>query len=375
MKVLRQLSLSLLLILALITSAMAAEIPEQFVVENLNGQQRIVKTYTLPPSTDPDTLVEAEFDYDGFRYAWSYTLKEEHPYLETREMTETVTVETAKNDLSQILDQLAPSIPYNDGEYIGELNLDHTSLATQAAGYTTRYSTTTETKVISNLDRNDMSYVPATIIKNGKTLSLANVEWQITGTALVGEALVPAQYQAIATYSASSSYKSATGYVTTAEYKGTVSSSGIESITYTVVYVGNEILPAEASSSSITSPSLLFYLLGGLFLLMIAGLAVLLWLHRKNVYIYKPGEPNDYEVIGKLRLTAPFSSIPITSIDPCPTGHVAIELKRTIAKKLVGREIKVLCPGGVYTYKVQQDRPGDWHEFNIDTLQEVTSTT
>ncbi len=35
----------------------------------------------------------------------------------------------------------------------------------------------------------------------------------------------------------------ATGYVSTAEYKGTVTASGIESITYTVVYVGTEIVP------------------------------------------------------------------------------------------------------------------------------------
>ena len=44
-----------------------------------------------------------------------------------------------------------------------------------------------------------MSYVPATTIKNGRTLSLANVEWQVTGTDLVGEALMPSQYQAVAT--------------------------------------------------------------------------------------------------------------------------------------------------------------------------------
>ena len=68
----------------------------------------------------------------------------------------------------------------------------------------------TDTKVIGNLDRNDMSYVPATTTKNGKTLSLVDVEWQVTGTDLVGEALVPSRYQAVATYSASSSYSAAT---------------------------------------------------------------------------------------------------------------------------------------------------------------------
>ena len=76
----------------------------------------------------------------------------------------------------------------------------------------------TETKTIGQLDRNDMSYVPATTIKNGRTLSLANVEWQVTGTDLVGETLMPSSYQAVATYSAKASYNAATGYITTAEY-------------------------------------------------------------------------------------------------------------------------------------------------------------
>ena len=205
MKRLRHLALGLLLILSLTTSAFAAEVPEDFVVENLNGQQRLVKTYILSPDADPASLQEPSIDYDGYHYTWAYTTKEEEPYLESKAVTETVTVETSSKDLADILAALEPSIPYNDGEFTGTLALDHTSLVTEASGYTTKYSTTTETKVIGNLDRNDMSYVPATTTKNGKTLSLVNVEWQITGTDLVGEALIPSRFQAVATYSASSS--------------------------------------------------------------------------------------------------------------------------------------------------------------------------
>lgn len=227
---------------------------------NLNGQQRLVKTYTLSPEVDPDELKEEDFSYDGYLYTWAYTTKVEHPYLESKTVTETVTVNTAKNDLAQILAELSPSMPYEKGGFSGELALDHTTLSTEASGYTTKYSKTTETKVIGNLDRNDMSYVPATTVKNGKTLTLANVEWQVTGTALVGEALVPAQYQAVATYSASSSYLAATGYVTTAEYHGTVTAEGVDSITYTVVYTGSEIAPVKThiwDNDSLAAPLLI----------------------------------------------------------------------------------------------------------------------
>ena len=56
MKKIIHLSLCLLLTMLLSVSALATEIPESFVCENLNGQQRIVKTYVLPPDADPDAL-------------------------------------------------------------------------------------------------------------------------------------------------------------------------------------------------------------------------------------------------------------------------------------------------------------------------------
>ena len=71
MKHIRHLALCLLLALSLMTSAFAAEVPDTLVVENLNGQQRMVKTYVLSPNTDPETLKEPSFDYDGFTYTLS----------------------------------------------------------------------------------------------------------------------------------------------------------------------------------------------------------------------------------------------------------------------------------------------------------------
>lgn len=372
MKHLRHLALCLLLVLSMATSAFAAEVPDSFVTENLNGQQRLVKTYTLSPDIDPETLKEPSFEYDGFTYTWAYTTKVEHPFLETKDVVEVITVETAKNDLTQILAELTPSIEYDDGEFAGELALDHTTLTTEAAGYTTKYSKTTETKVIGNLDRNDMSYVPATTVKNGKTLSLSNVDWQVTGTALVGESLVPSQFQAVATYSATSSYKAATGYVTTAEYHGEVTSEGIKNITYTVVYTGTEILPEvpeEPEGFVFTSEHML--LAAGILLgLLLIGLLVFLFLRRKNVYVYIPGDkPRDYKLIAKFRVDAKYPSINLCEVDPYPTGTVAIELKRSLAKKLECKEFHVHCQNGAHSYTVLQSNPGDWHEFDVDTLE------
>lgn len=378
MKRLSHLALVLLLILSLTTSVFAAEVPDDLVVENLNGQQRMVKTYVLPPDTDPDTLQEDDFIYDGYLYTWAYTTKEAQPYLETKSVTEIVTVETSSKDLSVILEQLEPTMPYDDGEFCGELALDHTTLVTEPAGYTTKYSTTTETKVIGNLDRNDMSYVPATTVKNGKTLSLVNVEWQVTGTDLVGEALMPSRYQAVATYSASSSYQAATGYVTTAEYTGEVTAEGIDSITYTVVYTGSEAKPETSGlgrlfggasgvdGGAILLPLLLLILIAGL-----AALGVFLFLRRKNVLVYVPGDrPQDYKLVKKFQVKPETPEIDISNLDTAAGTLVAVEIRKSLVKKIAGQNFTVHHAYGTHSYQIAQSSRGDWHEFELK--EEVT---
>lgn len=374
MKHLRTLALCLLLVLSLATGAMAAEVPEQLVVENLNGQQRMVKTYVLPPDTDPETLKEPSFDYDGFTYTWAYTTKEERPFFNAQTVTEVVTVETASKKLDDILEVLAPSIAYEEDGFSGELALDHTTIHTEAAGYATGSRTVTATKTIGPLDRNDMSYIPATTVKDGLTLNLSNVEWQVIGTDLVGEVLAPSSYQAIATYAGKASYSYATGYVTTAEYQGEVTAQGIESVTYTVVYIGEPIAPMEPEPGLDTHTPFDFsgsplFAIGGLMLLcLLAALGVLLFRQRKNVLVYIPGDrPRDYKLIAKFRAEARYPSIDLREVEPYPTGVVAVELKRALAKELVGKEFSVQCQNGVHSYTVLQADSGDWHEFDVDT--------
>lgn len=374
MKSLSKLALCLLLAMSLTVSAFAAQVPDSLVAENLNGQQRLVKTYTLSQEVDPDELKEEDFSYDGYLYTWAYTTKVEHPYLESKTVTETVTVNTAKNDLAQILAELSPSMPYEKDGFSGELALDHTTLSTEASGYTTKYSKTTETKVIGNLDRNDMSYVPATTVKNGKTLTLANVEWQVTGTALVGEALVPAQYQAVATYSASSSYQAATGYVTTAEYHGTVTSEGVDSITYTVVYTGSEIVPVKThiwDNGSLAAPLLIIAAV--LLCAGIAAAALILLRRRKNVYVYVPdSKPREYRLIAKFRVE-PDSEVPAIDAGALtlnPGDTVAVEVKKSLARHLAGREFTVSFPQSDHTYTIQASKHNDWHEFTVPAEEE-----
>lgn len=293
----KKIFLCLLLALALTTSAVALEVPTNTVVQNLNGSQQLIKTYVLPPETDPQTLVEEPFEQEGYLYTFAEIVKAENLISDVSYHRETVTVDTGTNDLSKILEQLKPSIDYDDGVYKGSLALDHTSIRTEASGYETRSSTVTATKTIGPVDRNDMSYVPATTTKNGVTLKLSNVDWQVTGTDLVGDALAPSSYQAVATYSGKSYYKAATGYVTTADYVGQIFRDGVESVTYQVKYLGTKGGKIEVPAEHIgnTLPEYVPYVFGGLGLLLAIVLTVLLVRSRREARAYQEEEPAEHE--------------------------------------------------------------------------------
>ncbi len=295
----KKLCLCLLLAMALSVNVLALEVPTDTEVRNLNGSQQLIKTYVLPPDTDPQKLVEEPFEQEGYLYTFADIVKEENQVSDFSYHRETVTLETETDDLAAILEQLEPSMEYDDGVYTGTLALDHTSIHTEAAGYETRSSTVTATKTIGPVDRNDMSYVPATTVKNGVTLNLSGVDWQVTGTDLVGDALAPSSYQAVATYSGKSYYKAATGYVTTADYVGEISRDDVESVTYQVMYLGTEgtlktgeSLLAKAGDAA---PSVLPYALGGLGLLAAIVMAVMLLRSRRELQALQDEGPEEHE--------------------------------------------------------------------------------
>ena len=289
----KKICLCLLLTAALTMSASALEVPTNTVVQNLNGSQQVVKTSTVSPEVDAQTLIEEPFQLEGFLYTYADIVKQDNRVAERQSHTETVTVETAKKNLDVILEQLAPTMEYDDGTWAGTLALDHTSISTQAAGYTTGSSTVTATKTIGPLDRNDMSYVPATTTKNGVTLNLSNVDWQVIGADVVGDVMAPCSYQAVATYSGKSYYKAATGYVTTANYVGEVTHEGVESVTYQVTYLGEEYEPEPSHAPEegqpnllqrvVSSPNFLRNVLGGAGVITAVVLTVLLILSRREV--------------------------------------------------------------------------------------------
>lgn len=102
----------LLLTAALVTNACALEVPTDTTIQNLNGSQQLIKTYTLPPGADPQQLIEEPFDQEGWHYTFADIVKEENQVSDRKYHTETVTLETDTKDLGKILEQLDTILPY-----------------------------------------------------------------------------------------------------------------------------------------------------------------------------------------------------------------------------------------------------------------------
>jgi len=127
---------------------------------------------------------------------------------------------------------------YSEDGYFGTLTLDTASLITQPSGYRARNIPIYRTREYKGLLYNDPSYVSQSITVSGITLSLKNIEWVVTATALAGDSLVPTEYKAVAQYSGSQRVTYVTGYTSTVQYTGIVTKKTIESITYIVTYTG-----------------------------------------------------------------------------------------------------------------------------------------
>lgn len=363
-KAICSLTLALSLCMSLGVSASAASyVADDINYQNLNGQQQAIMVYTLLPDQQPEDLIEQDFEYDGYLYAYSGMTKQEQTFNEEKLHTETITVNTGSKDLKDILAELKPTIEFDDGTSQGILALDHETIKTEAAGYKTSSYTVTATKNFTGLTSNDSSLIDPTAVKNGRTLSLSNITWSVESTALVGDTLVPATYSAVATYSGTASSTVATGYITTAEYTGKVTASGISSIKYTVTYIGTPIL-VEEPDTEISAPMAI----GGLIVIAVlcGGVLFLILRFRKNTTVYKStGEDNEYDKCGKLSLKVRNPELRIDHLKDVPSGVIAIEVDEGVAKKLFGKKISVRYYDRIMTHTVGTVNGPYWFKMDV----------
>ena len=226
------LCLAALLACSLAIPAMAADIlyPVE-VPEYMEGDSsRLKKIYVLTPADDPSLIPTEDFDREGQTYTLLDITRQDQVETDTRDYTETVTLESKTKDMDAILPQLTATLEVDTEEgYTGVLTLDTASIQVEAAGYSTSTRAVTAARTYPNLSDADVSLIPKSIEDGGRTLELANVQWQEAGEF----------YTANATYTGTASSKYATGYTVTAEYSGEVSKTTNDTVTYAAVFSAN----------------------------------------------------------------------------------------------------------------------------------------
>lgn len=236
------LCLAALLACSLAIPAMAADIlyPVE-VTEYMEGDSsRLKKIYVLTPADDPSLIPTEDFDREGQTYTLLDITRQDQVETDTRDYTETVTLESKTKDMDAILPQLTATLEVDTEEgYTGVLTLDTASIQVEAAGYSTSTRAVTAARTYPNLSDADVSLIPKSIEDGGRTLELANVQWQEAGEF----------YTANATYTGTASSKYATGYTVTAEYSGEVSRTTNDTVTYAAVFSANPTQMQTAAKS------------------------------------------------------------------------------------------------------------------------------
>ena len=236
------LCLAALLACSLAIPAMAADIlyPVE-VTEYMEGDSsRLKKIYVLTPADDPSLIPTEDFDREGQTYTLLDITRQDQVETDTRDYTETVTLESKTKDMDAILPQLTATLEVDTEEgYTGVLTLDTASIQVEAAGYSTSTRAVTAARTYPNLSDADVSLIPKSIEDGGRNLELANVQWQEAGEF----------YTANATYTGTASSKYATGYTVTAEYSGEVSKTTNDTVTYAALFSANPTQMQTAAKS------------------------------------------------------------------------------------------------------------------------------
>jgi hypothetical protein len=243
-----------------VTVNAAVPTPVDIERKTVGGTEYTVKIFTVSKDINAESLIEDDFEADGFTFKHTKTDRKENVSENSKTATKPATVDTQTNDTAAILQQFTPSMSYSEDGYFGTLSLDAGSIVTQPSGYGARNESISKTREYPGLMYNDPSGIPQSItVDGGVTVTLSNIEWVVTGTALAGDSLVPTEYKAVASYSGTRQVWYVKGYTTTVNYTGIVTKRTVDSVNYTITYTGTP-LPTTATepppiTEEITNPA------------------------------------------------------------------------------------------------------------------------
>lgn len=204
----------------------------------------IRKMYDLGSEDDPGGIPRSDFDQDGYHYTLTDLLKQELPANESRQHTETVSVNSKSKGMGAVLALLPQTKEFitEDG-LSGVLTLKLDTVNVEVAGYGSSTKTVTATRTYPGLANQDTQYIPKTIQDGGNSMTLQTVNWQTEGDG---------HFTAMASYSGSATSSYVKGYTVTADYAGTVSRINLNKIRYVAIFEGTAL---DSTPEDISDPN------------------------------------------------------------------------------------------------------------------------
>ena len=202
------------------------------------------KFYDLGPADDPAGIPRSDFEQDGFRYTLVEILKQELPEQESRQHTETVSLESKSKDMESILALLPQEREFitEDG-LSGTLALQLDTVQVEVSGYGSSTREVSATRSYPNLSNQDTAHIPKTIEEDGQTLTLQAIDWQTDNTAAMDGYALGDRFTAVATYTGTATSSYVKGYTVTADYTGTVSRIALNRTRYVAIFEGTALQP------------------------------------------------------------------------------------------------------------------------------------
>lgn len=314
-----------------------------------DGQTLIVKTYEIAPGDDPDSLIESDFEDEGYTFTYLEFKTDEVKSYHSKEILFSREVETGSSSTAEIVGKFEPFIDHEEDGMVGRVYLDTASMNTVVKGYSKQSYTVSATREYGGFAYNDPSSIPRTTEKDGITLNIADINWVVTGTDLVGDSLLPNQYKAVVSYSGTAYKNVVTRYITTAAYSGIIEKTVVDKVIVTVTYAGTP-LPADYTR--------LWWLLAALGALLLLGgmVVIIIFTVKRDVEIYnKHGD--EYERIGR-----EFIDFKRPEVNFLPhkrnsyTADYVLILRKKAAQTLMGREITIRFENKSISRKVDNDK-------------------
>lgn len=299
---------------------------EEFITKD--NIEYIKRSYSVPMDQEDDFLVnlENEFKIENKTYQIQDKNRTGGDIVETIDINTSKTITLDSNSTEYILSQLPQEMDYNENGYVGKYVLDTNLINVESKYNGYKEVLVKDTKIYTDLDKNDLDNIPKQIKKDGLILDLLTTNWEVTETKKLQDNTIPSKYKATCYYATKKKVNNPITYIVTANYTGTAKKVIENDYTYEITYkcIGKDknILPILA----ITGGSIIFII-------------VILFARKKNVIIYN-FQNKEWKEVGKQRISKPMINLNRYNYKSV-SNRYKINLDEKIVEKYNGKMINI----------------------------------